>query len=285
MPDRLPAKKILSPIIHLPLTRWCGLVAACLAVLCLPGTARAQEPEPIETDRPDITNSPKVVGPGTFQVETGVQWERVRQGRQSDRGLFTPLLLRQGLSNRWEARLETSGYSHLRSSAPGRSVERTGGYSPLEIGAKYQFQDPPEGSRRPTLGVMFQVRVPSGSGHFGTDRVTGSARLLAGWEITPRWSLTANLGDGIGEDENGSFWYPLATLSASYETTKRLTTFAELAYQGAELSLGGKGLLFDGGFLYRVGQDTQLDLGIGTSLTERQTPDLFWTFGLSHRFR
>lgn len=269
MPDRL---------------RWTSiLLLTAGALLALPASGRAEEQEPIETDRPDITNSPKVVGPGTFQVETGVAWERVREGGRSDRGLFTPLLLRQGLSERWEARLETSGYSHLRSSVPGRGVERTGGYSPFEIGAKYQFQDPPEGSRRPALGAMLQVRVPSGSGQFETDRVTGSARLLAQWELSPRWTLTGNLGGGIGEEDN-TFGYPLATLSANYETSKRLTTFAELAYQGAELNLGGKGLLFDGGFLYRVGQDTQVDLGLGTGLTESRTPDLFWTVGLSHRF-
>lgn len=275
MPDRPTEKKILSPMA-------CGLLA-CVAALCISGVARADEPEPIDTDRPDITNSPKVVGPGVFQVETGVAWERVRQGGRSDRGLYTPVTLRLGLSEHWEARLETSGYSHVHSATPG-SVERTGGYSPLEIGAKYQFQDPPKGSHRPTLGAMAQVRVPSGSGQFETDRVTGSVRLLADWEVTSKWSVDANLGGGIGEDD-ATFGYPLATVSANYEATKRLTTFAEFAYQGAELNLGGKGLLFDGGFLYRVGQDTQVDLGLGTGLTEIRTPDLFWTVGLSHRFR
>src|SRR5262245_3091965 len=87
------------------LARGCALAVAASA-LCATA-ARAEEP--IATDRPDFVESADVVGDGRFQIETGLSYERSRANGQTSRGRATPLLLRYGVGDTLELRLETDG--------------------------------------------------------------------------------------------------------------------------------------------------------------------------------
>lgn len=264
------------------------LLVSCLllALTVIASPARSQDEEDeIVTDRPDITESSLVVGPGRFQIETGLLREYRSRGRSDERGLLTPTLLRYGLSRNWEARLETDGFSRLRTFSPGAGVERTAGYSPLAPGAKYTFQRPAEGSRRPTLGAIFHVNVPSGSGAFRGRKLTGDAKLAADWDLAPKWALGVNAGFGWEEDDSGDvFAFGLVTGSVGREWTDRLNSFIELAFQGPETSRGGHALILDGGFTYLVAPLTQLDVAVGTGLSGRTPADTFWTMGISRKF-
>src|SRR3712207_9157169 len=51
------------------------------------------------------------------------------------------------------------------------------------------LQDPREGSKRPYLGAILHLNVPSGSSEFSTDKLTGDMKLAADWALAPRWSL------------------------------------------------------------------------------------------------
>ena len=264
--------------------RWTALVVAA-GLLASPAAAGESDPEPLETDRPDITETSSVVGQGAFQFETSIQREYLARGRQEERSWFTPTLFRWGFHDRWEARLETAGYSRTRSFSPRAGVDRTSGYSPLSFGVKYHFQDE-QGASRPSLGSIFHVQVPTGSSQFQTEKVTGDLKLAADWKLGPRWALGVNLGVGIAEDDSGEvFPLGLVTAALNYSFTDRLRTYAELAVQGAETRIGGVGVIFDGGFAYLLNVDTQLDFAIGTGLAGRTTPDLFWGIGFSRRFR
>jgi hypothetical protein len=255
-----------------------------LALLCAPSVRAEPFENPIETDRPDITETSTVVGRNRFQIETSVLQEFREQGRFDERGLFTPTLLRYGIHDRWELRLETDGYSRLRVSGPGRGVARTAGYGVLAPGVKYHFQDPREGSCRPSLGAIFHLNVPSGSSVFRTDRVTGDIKLAADWDLAPKWSLGMNAGLVLGEDDE-TFVSGLVTAALARDLTDRLRTFVELVVAHPEVSDRGRtGLIFDGGFAYLIEENTQVDLALGTGLTGRTTPDFFWTVGFSKRF-
>jgi hypothetical protein len=259
------------------------LAAAVAATLSTSAGAQERE-EPLETDRPDITEVSTVVGPGRFQIETSLLGEYFNRRRVDERSFFTPTLFRYGLDNRWELRLETDGYSHSRLSTPG-GVHRTSGYSPLAPGFKHHIQDPREGSCRPSLGVVLHLNVPSGSSVFASDTLTGDVKLLADWDLAPKWSLGVNAGLGTDEDGEETFVFGLATAAVARELTDRLRTYVELALTTPEAGSGGRtGLIFDGGFAYLLNPDTQLDLAFGTGLTGRSTPDFFWTAGFSKRF-
>lgn len=75
-------------------------------VLQCPSTAFAQDDDYINPDRPGIADGSKVLSAGQFQIEAGLQREDHGSGQVSDQRLFIPTLLRFGLDNRWEVRVE-----------------------------------------------------------------------------------------------------------------------------------------------------------------------------------
>ena len=256
-----------------------------VAVLLATAATAQEGVEPLVTDRPDITESSQVVGPGRFQIETGLLRE-YRSGRNGDeRSLFTPTLLRLGLTSRWEARLETDGYSRARVFSPDAGVTRTSGYSVLAPGAKYQIREAGEGWTEPSLAAIFHVNVPSGSGIFRGQKLTWDAKVAADWDLAPKWSLGVNAALVFDEDDRGKvFTSGVLTGSLGRELTNRVRSFVELATQLPESSHGGRALVLDGGFTYLLNLDTQLDLAVGTGLSGATPADVFWTLGLSRRF-
>jgi hypothetical protein len=70
------------------------------------------EPEPIVTDRPDFTEAAVVVGKRRFQIESGFTSERRRSGRSLG---LPEVLMRYGVSERWEVRFAPANYNQLRS--------------------------------------------------------------------------------------------------------------------------------------------------------------------------
>jgi hypothetical protein len=263
----------------------CLLFGSALAAL-LGARARADDPKnaPLQPDRPGIADGSTVVGPGAFQVEAGVQGQDTRDRHGSDHALFTPLLLRYGLSRQWEARFETNGFSHdWASSVAG--VSRASGFAPVSIGAKYHFQDAPEGSRKPSLGTIVRVFPASGSDGFRSRHVTGDWRLSADTDLGHRLSLNPNLGAALYEDGTGrTFGAALAAATLTYAVGKRVQVFVDSGAQAPEVRAGHSAVLFDGGAMYLVNRDTQLDVAAGRGIRGRTSPDVFWTAGISRRF-
>jgi hypothetical protein len=262
------------------------LLSLALLTTAAPCLAQAAEPEePLETDRPDITETSTVVGQGRLQIETALQFERVAEDGDRERRWFTPTLFRYGFHPRWEARLETDGYTRARISEAGAGTRRTAGYSPLEVGLKHHLQDARPGSRRPSLGAIAHLGFPSGSTEFATRKVTGSLKLAADWDLAPQWALGVNAGLSVDEDDDGkTFAAGLLTASVARDLTDRLRTYIELAGQTAEARSGRAALLLDGGFAYLFNPNTQVDLAFGTGLAGRTSPDFYWTVGFSRRW-
>jgi hypothetical protein len=262
-----------------------GATTGLLALALLsPALAAGPEKEgPIDTDRPGIADGSHVIGAGHFQIETGVQQEYRSPSHGDEHTLFVPTLLRFGVNDRWEVRIESNGYSHDRTFIPGVGVSRASGYSPLSGGFKYHFQDAKEETRRPSLGAIFRVFPPSGSGGFQTEHVTGDLRLAMDWDFAPRWSLNANAGVAVAEDEEG-FVAGLLADTLTYQVTDRFTLFGDVGVQGPESNVGRVSVILDGGAMYLLGKSTQVDFAVGKGTSGRTSPDLFWTVGLSHRF-
>ena len=136
-------------------------LAVAMAVALLgAGVALAQADEPINADRPGIADGSKVVGQGRLQLEAGVQKEFRRVAGVSDHRVMAPLLLRAGVSPRWELRLETNSYVFQTSRDSLGSLVRDEGRAPVALGAKYQITDPTDRAA-PSLGVIARVIPPS----------------------------------------------------------------------------------------------------------------------------
>ena len=88
-------------------------------------TPPAPAVDTIQPDRPGIADGSTVIGPGRFQVETGLQQEFRSTSHRDEQRLFIPTLLRFGVDNRWEARIETNALTYTRTAEPEAGVHRT----------------------------------------------------------------------------------------------------------------------------------------------------------------
>ena len=115
---------------------------------CFAPRARA---EGMVTDRPDFVESSEVVGPHRVQIESGLDFDRDQAPGVRTRGRSTPTLLRIGLDERLELRVETDGAlrQDQRDPATGLRVRQTG-IADTALGVKWHHQDGDEDTGRPS---------------------------------------------------------------------------------------------------------------------------------------
>ncbi len=261
------------------------LLLAALASGLLSAAARAADAEPIVTDRPDFVESSAVVGKGRLQLETSVAVERNRDAGTRERTTSTPTLLRFGVSDTVELRVETDGRLRYRvdgRNQGGEAHERLRGAADTAVGLKWHALD--ENGALPAVGVLLHADVDSGSTAFRGDGVRPSLRVAAEWE------LPGDVGVGImpgivreRASDGGHVFTGLFAVVVGKNWSERLRTFVELAAPRiARGRDGGSAATFDIGASWLVNQDCQVDAMLSRGLNSR-TPDVAFTVGLSVR--
>ena len=211
-----------------------------LLLILLATPALAQQPDDlINPDRPGIADGSQTIAPHTFQIETAFE--------RDDAVKSTPTLLRYGLTQAFELRVEGQGYQ----SGGGMS-----GWAPASIGFKYHFLD------KPSLGVIVRAF------QHGTEDV----RLAADYDLSEKWSINPNAGIEIDKHSSTA----TAALTVQYNISKKLNVFID---GGAQRSY----LLLDTGAAWIVGRDTQLDISFGRGVIG-DAPKTFFAAGISRRF-
>lgn len=254
----------------------------------VPGAQKKMEDEPdlINPDRPGIADGSGVIGRRRIQIEAGVQKEFRSDGGATEHTLFTPALLRIGINDAWEARVEGNFYTWDQTRDSKLGVMRTDGYAPFSVGFKYHWQDS-KGIKHPSLGTIGRVFVPSGSGAFQSHRFQGDVRLAADWDLTPsgNWSLNPNVGVGQYDDgDTGTFTTALFALTVNYfNKSKTINPFIDAGVTAPEEKHGRTSAIIDGGIAYIIGQNLQLDASVGTGILGRTPPHPFWSVGISIR--
>ena len=236
--------------------------------------ADARAAEPIATDRPDFVESSLTVGVHRVQVETSVAREQDGDART----FATPTLLRLGVSDHWELRLEGDGW--LRSTTAG---ERESGLADVSVGAKYHVAG--SGERWPSLAWLVHADLPSGDRAFRGHGVRPSVRFVAEWELANDYSLGVMPGlVRESDDEGRRYTAGILGVVVGKAWTDRFRTFAEVALpQIARANDGGTIATLDLGGAWLLNDDVQLDLAYSTGLN-RRTPDHAVTVGVSARF-
>jgi len=256
----------------------------CVALLLSARRGRAETPEPeadaINPDRPGIADGSAVVGRAHVEVETGLQLE----WRENERSLLFPTLLRLGLGDHLEARLEGNTYTRLRVAQAGSEAAVSDGMAPLSLGLKAHFQDS-HGAHRPSLGAILRVFPSSGSGEFHTRHGTGDLRLAADWDFAPKLSLNPNIGIAVVEDESGkAFGALLSALTLTFAPKSRVGFFVDGALQSPEQLHGRSVVIYDAGATFVLGRDVQLDVSAGAGAAGTTPPHPFVAAGFSRRF-
>ena len=264
----------------LPAARLLSLVA-CAA--CFAPGARA---DAMVTDRPDFAESSEVVGPGRLQVETSVQFERDQGDGIRLRSRSTPTLLRIGLDNRFELRVETDGAlrEDVRDPATGQSSRQTG-MADTSLGMKWHTQDSDEEAGVPSTAWLFHVDLPTGSDAFRGRGWRPSVRYVAEWELPQGFSLGMMPGVVWDKNEAGDrFASGLFALALGKDLAPGWSAIVELAAeQIASRRNGGNVYSFDAGVAWGLTDDLQLDASFTRGLNH-EAPDFQWALGLSARF-
>ena len=209
---------------------------ALVALLSLASLVRADDV--INPDRPGIADGSATIPRNWFQIEFGVE--------RDDDVWSSPTLLRYGLTQSFELRVETTGYDD-------------GSLAPVSIGFKKHFSD------EPSLGVI---------GRWFVDESSGDLRLAADVSLNDKWAINPNIGVAY-EDSSTS---GLAAMTVQYNISDKLNVFVD----GALQTPGN--VIFDGGVAWILGTRTQLDFSAGWGVNGDGVPDRFWSAGISRAF-
>jgi len=254
-----------------------------VALFMLPAIALAAEAE-IATDRPDFVESSNVVGNGRFQIETSFAVDRNKADGVKERGYATPTLLRYGIGDNWEVRLETDGRMRAITTdmASGARVTDSG-YGDVSLGVKWHIADAQ--GRSPSMGLLAHVDLDTGSAPFRAQGNGGSLRLAAEWEFADDWSLGVMPGLAWLPNDNGDRHLTgIFGVVVGKGLTDQLRTFVEYSDQRiARARDGGTVSTIDVGVAYLLTNSVQLDTALSRGLNSR-TPDWSWTVGLSMKF-
>lgn len=257
-----------------------GGLLTILAALAGLATAAPVLADDINADRPGIADGSGVVGAGRLQVEAGLQREWRDDGDARKRLTYVPALLRIGIDDHWEARIEGNTFGWQNQSDAARST----GAMPVSLGVKYHVTGNGE-SGAPGVAVIARVFPRSGSDTFGTHRATGDVRLVADVALTPDWSVTPNIGVARQEDDTGrQFNTALLAGTLSYAASKQLNVFVDTGVQSREERHGRKQVIIDTGVAYVLTPDVQLDATIGRGTHGATPPRVYASAGVSVRF-
>lgn len=228
----------------------------------------------IDADRPGLADTSTVVGKGRFQIESGLQWEP----NDGERSIFVPTLIRIGLSNRFELRLESNTFTRVSFGDDSQS-----GLSPISIGAEAVVLEADD--HRPGVGIIGRLSPKSGTNGFESNRMTGDVRVAADWALGGPWSLNPNVGVGWYEGNDRTFTTGLFALTLTYAPKPNVAWFVDAGGQTAELDGGDASTIFDAGVAYIPQENWQFDISGGKRLLGRETSEGFISIGFAYRHK
>jgi hypothetical protein len=256
------------------------LAAAVLSLLAL----RCVAAEPIDTDGPDFVDSSEVVGTGRFQYELELSSEQNRRGADRSSKTSTPTLLKYGISNDIELRLETEGYVRLSNEDAGVASLRTG-VGDTALGLKWHSQDRNSESGAPAVSWIAQIDAPSGTDGLGRRGYRPSLRSVWTWDLPHELAL--GVMPGIKSDTNdagGRFTSGIFGAVLNRRVTESFRAFVEFSASRVAHGRDGGALAdWDIGAAYLLTRDTQIGARTGVA-ANLNTPSGFVMVELAQRF-
>lgn len=244
--------------------------------LCLTAQETENPYGPINTDRPDQTESPFVVSKGLFQIETGFLYTEYSPGGVTVKEtVYNTTLLRYGLLDNLELRLGLD-VSKVEIDPGTRTGSEVSGTKPFYAGFKIGVAE--EKGLLPQIGFLGGVFLPfAASEEFRPAGVGGDFRFAFSHTLSDRFDFSYNFGFSWNGDSPFVSYVYSAVLG--YGFTDKLSGFVELYGDLPENAPGN--LLADAGFTYLLSDRLQIDLAGGTGLTTEQ--DFYIGAGISFR--
>jgi len=232
------------------------------------GSAAADAPATIVTERPAVTASSVVVPEGTLQSENGMLL--TDSGGQYVLDL-PESYLRYGLLERTELRLGLPDYYHH---LPVGNAT-TSGFGDTYVGAKQQL-GPLAGF---DLSAIVYVTLPTGANQVSSHGYDPAVQLPWSHSLSASWTLAGQLAaywptqDGRHNHTNEATLLFDRQLSAPWD--------AYIEYAGDFPQRGGSSQLMDVGSAYKLSPHQQIDIHAAVGLTEAAPR---WYIGVGYSF-
>lgn len=229
----------------------------------------AQETEPIQTDRPDQTESSAVVPKGMLQVETGFSFQKNDESGRTN--TLPSTLWKYGVNENFELRLITEFISEK------FNGETISGLSPILIGCKIKISE--EKGLWPKTSFIGHISLPNvASTDFKTDYVAPDFRFTMQHTLSRRMTFGYNLGaEWDGFTPEPTFIY---TVTTGLSITDKLGAYAE--FFGFAPQNDKADHSFDGGITYLINNNFMVDLSSGIGVTNN-APKNYIAVGCSFR--
>ena len=244
-----------------------------LTLTCLSLSINAQI-LPIDTDRPDQTESAFLVPAKWLQFEAGFNFQK---NNKDEKEYLTPTLLsKYGVSKWIELRLITTLKTNSSLTTFGTKNET--GLDVAELGAKIALA----GERKlfPKTSFIFQLGIPSfSSSKFKPDRVAPNFRFTMQHTLSEKISLGYNLGcewDGYTNDPDYIY-----TVTLGYAPAKKWYTYIE-AFGAFKKQITTEHNI-DSGIAYFISNNFKTDISAGMGFTGNAA-QWYIALGVSVRF-
>lgn len=244
--------------------------------------------EPLESDRPDFTESPVTVGKGVVQLETGYEFFlNHRAGDVHTEHTFPDTLWRIGMFAEWfEWRIEYS-YDIINDTISNNpfppSHLHASGSEDLSVGAKFCLT--PQEGILPAMGIIPSLAVPSGSPSITEGGVMPGLIWAYAWEINKKLDVEMSTDVFRRRDDDRNIFTEFAqSIAVQYHWTKHFETYMEwyvTSPTGRTIERTEQNA--DGGFVFPITNNLQLDVEAGVGLNEA-AQDFFAGAGATVRF-
>jgi hypothetical protein len=248
--------------------RVAALVSGTLAGIVSAAAAECTQPNsPIETDRPDVTNSSIVVPAGSLQNENGIDTSR-------DHGAN----ILNGTNSRW--RLGIAPCLEVLVDLPTYVTTFHGdgpsGFSDIAPAVKWQISPLPG---KFDLSITAGAALPTGATAISGPGVQPYLQVPWSIDLGGGWAIT-------GMETN--FFTPRSDAKSTYQSTVTIEkeiaerSFLFVEYVGSFPSNGRNSQLLNSGGGYRIDDHHQIDFHVGVGL-DRNAPN--YIFGIGYSFR
>jgi hypothetical protein len=245
---------------------------------------------PMETDRPDRTESAYTVDAGHFQFEMDLatySYDRDRSGggdTRTDGWAIAPVNLKIGLLNNVDFQLVLDSYGTVRvEDRLGGTLEKRSGFGDVTTRLKVNLWGNDGG--RTALAMMPFVKFPTNQDDLGNDAVEGGVIFPLAIELPHGWGLGAQTEVDFLRDDAGSGYHAVFvnTITFNHDIVGDLAGyvefFSEVSTQRDTPWVG----TFDLGVTYALTENIQFDAGINIGVT-KSAEDFNPFLGLSWRF-
>jgi len=217
----------------------------------------AQSNEEISTDRPDQSDGTYVLPQKYFQLEDGLLFYR--------NDFENNLMLRYGLIKGTEARLL---FDYC-------LTDQSNGLLPVGLSVKKQLVI--QHKYIPAITFVGYIRFgPIASNHFKLNSYPTNLKLAFQNDINENISISYNVGTSEKFDNVN------CTFNIGFSSGKKLSSFVEYFSFFDKLSPSLHNI--DGGLLYLLSNNFQIDVALGSSIVG-EANSIYITSGISYRFK